>query len=165
MQQEKPSFETLLNYVSDGIESNIDLISKVIANNDANNGKDKDKNKSQYKPSPAEERDNKAKEQYRKEVNALRQEFKENNLTYEQWQKLVSLKYNKLKNITIKNFSDAWDILEFCLSVKSVLNIKDNDLPFMGVILAVPSSMKTAMLDCLDRISKHTTRIILLLRR
>ena len=36
--------------------------------------------------------------------------------------------------------------MEFCLSVKSILNIVDFTLPFMGVIL-IPSSMKTMVIE------------------
>jgi hypothetical protein len=37
--------------------------------------------------------------------------------------------------------------MEFCLSVKSIINIQDFTLPFMGVLIAAPSSMKTMVIQ------------------
>ncbi len=37
--------------------------------------------------------------------------------------------------------------MEFCLSVKSIINILDFTLPFMGVLVAAPSSMKTMIIQ------------------
>ncbi len=45
--------------------------------------------------------------------------------------------------------------MEFCLSVKSILNIQDFTLPFMGVLIAAPSSMKTMIIQ-LFRKYPHT---------
>lgn len=40
--------------------------------------------------------------------------------------------YKNLKKVTLKNLPNLWMGLEFALSVKSVLNIKGNTLPFIG---------------------------------
>ena len=40
-----------------------------------------------------------------------------------------------------------WQMLEFCLAVKSTQNIYDNDLPYMGLLLAKPSSLKTTVIE------------------
>jgi hypothetical protein len=68
-------------------------------------------------------------------------------LTYEQWQSNVSEKYNHLKKVVEKHYPEAWIFMEFCLSVKSILNIQEFTLPFMGVIVAPPSSMKTMVIQ------------------
>jgi hypothetical protein len=80
-------------------------------------------------------------------VDRLHRQFKSSNLTYLQWQEKVAAKYKILQDITSKHFPDAWEILEFTLSVKSILNMQGQETPFMGVLLAVPSSMKTAILE------------------
>ena len=97
--------------------------------------------------SPIELESEENKEKYYNQVNRLHKRFKASNLTYLQWQEKVAAKYKILRNVTIKHFPDAWEILEFSLSVKSILNMQGQDTPFMGVLLAVPSSMKTAILE------------------
>jgi hypothetical protein len=77
------------------------------------------------------------------EVTELRNK---NLLTYEQWQSNVTQKYNQLKKVIEKHYPEAWIFMEFCLSVKSILNIQEFTLPFMGVIVAPPSSMKTMVI-------------------
>lgn len=56
-------------------------------------------------------------------------------------------KYDNLKAVTLKNFPHLWPGLEFTLSVKSVINIKDNTLPFIGILLGPASSMKTLIIE------------------
>ncbi len=69
------------------------------------------------------------------------------NLSYKEWQLLVAQKYENLQRVVKKNFPEAWSLLEFCLAVKSILNIDGCTIPFMGVILAKPSSMKTLVIQ------------------
>jgi hypothetical protein len=64
-------------------------------------------------------------------------------------------KYNHLKEVTKKNMPHLWHGLEFALSVKTILNIKDNTLPFSGILLGPASSAKTVIVE-LFRGSKHT---------
>ena len=81
------------------------------------------------------------------DVNILRQRFNESGNPYAHWQSDVSDRYNKLRLVTIKHYAEAWSLLEFCLLVKSILNIEGITLPFMGVILAAPASMKTMIIQ------------------
>lgn len=76
-------------------------------------------------------------------------------ISFEEWQKTLQDKYENLRETTFKNFSDVWQAIEFTLSVKNVLHIKGNTLPFAGIILGRPSSSKTLALEML-RGSKHT---------
>lgn len=64
-------------------------------------------------------------------------------------------KYNHLKTVTLENIPNLWLGLEFALSVKSILNIKDCTLPFAGILLGPPSSLKTLIIECF-RGYKHT---------
>lgn len=55
--------------------------------------------------------------------------------------------YQNLKAVTLKNLPNLWMSLEFALSVKTVLNIKGNTLPFIGILLGPASSMKTLIIE------------------
>jgi uncharacterized protein YihD (DUF1040 family) len=101
-------------------------------------------NKSDYTNNP---REDEQKSNYLKRVTELKKERQETNFTYELWQVSVQEKYKKVRAITERNFPDAWPLLQFCLAVKSILNIDGCTLPFMGVILAIPSSMKTLVIQ------------------
>ena len=61
----------------------------------------------------------------------------------EQWQAELVEKYQKLYNVVQETLPNLWDSLEFEISVQKVLNIKDCTLPFAGIVLGRPSSMKT----------------------
>jgi hypothetical protein len=41
-------------------------------------------------------------------------------------------------------------LVDFELSIKKILNIEDITLPFMGIVFAAPSSLKTAFLNYLE---------------
>lgn len=69
--------------------------------------------------------------------------------TFEDWQKQLNEKYDTLRKTVIENFSDLWGTLEFTLSVKNILHIKKCTLPFGGIILGPPSSLKTLTLELL----------------
>lgn len=56
-------------------------------------------------------------------------------------------KHQQLFDVTMKNLPDLWLPLEFALSVKSILNIKGCTLPFGGILLGVPGSSKTAVIE------------------
>jgi DNA-binding transcriptional ArsR family regulator len=64
-------------------------------------------------------------------------------------------KYENLRKVTLENIPNLWIGLEFALSVKSILNIKDCTLPFAGILLGPPSSLKTLIIECF-RGYKHT---------
>ena len=56
-------------------------------------------------------------------------------------------RYNHLKEVVLKNIPKLWPALEFAISVKCVLNIKGNTLPFAGIILGPASSLKTVVIE------------------
>jgi hypothetical protein len=90
-----------------------------------------------------------------KDVIKQRNQWIESSLTYQQWQSKVYEKYEKLREVIQKHYPEAWAFMEFCLAVKSILNIQDFTLPFMGVLIAAPSSMKTMIIQ-LFRKYPHT---------
>ena len=50
-------------------------------------------------------------------------------------------------NVIQANLPNLWHSLEFELSVLKILNIKDCTLPFGGIVLGRPSSLKTAGIE------------------
>jgi hypothetical protein len=72
-----------------------------------------------------------------------------------EWQNEVSTKYKILEGMVNRIYADAWPIMQFVISVKTILNIKDNTLPFLGIIIAIPSSLKTTLMNFF-RIYNHT---------
>jgi hypothetical protein len=91
--------------------------------------------------------DDDAKSKYIDKVKEQRIKFKESGVTCEQWQSIVAEKYRNLCKVAVKHYPEAWNLIEFCLAVKSILNVEGFTLPFMGVILAQPSSMKTKVIQ------------------
>lgn len=65
----------------------------------------------------------------------------------EDWQVQLVSKYQNLKNVCNDNLPGLWDSLEFELSIQKILNIKDCTLPFVGIILGRPSSLKTVGIE------------------
>lgn len=63
------------------------------------------------------------------------------------WSEKTREKYNRLHDVVLDNLPGMWPILEFVLSVKSILNIKDCNLPFAGIVLGPPGSLKTATIQ------------------
>jgi hypothetical protein len=106
-----------------------------------------DNQKSNSKEGDENDPDRRSKKQFVDDVNNLREKFKESRTTYEQWQSIVADHYKKLKTVTKKHYPEAWPILEFCLSIKTILNVQNFTLPFMGIILAAPASMKTTIIQ------------------
>ena len=47
------------------------------------------------------------------------------------------------------NMATAWPALEFILSVKAIVHIKEITLPYIGIILGPPSGIKTLILELL----------------
>lgn len=97
------------------------------------------------------DQDNFAKQNYIHRVNEQRKKFKNSNVTYEQWQQVVAEKYGTLRKVVLQHHPEAWIFLEFSLAVKSILHIEGFTLPFMGVILAAPSSTKTLVIQLFKR--------------
>lgn len=67
----------------------------------------------------------------------------------------LQYRYKNLREVTLKNLPELWPALEFSLSVKTILNIKGLDLPFIGIILGPPASMKSVAVE-LFKGYKHT---------
>ena len=72
--------------------------------------------------------------------------------SYEELQR----RYQNLKAVTLKNFPSIWFGLEFALSIKTIINIKGINLPFIGILLGPPSSMKTFIVELFRKYDKYT---------
>jgi hypothetical protein len=75
--------------------------------------------------------------------------------SFEEWQTKLVEKYQNLYNVVQKNLPNLWHSLEFDLSIKNILHIKDYTLPFAGIVLGKPSSLKTVGIE-MFRKSRHT---------
>ncbi len=84
------------------------------------------------------------------EIQKLRQENPD--LTFEQWSTILIEKRIKFDDKVIEYFPDKLSLAEFELSIKTILNIEDINLPFMGIVFAVPSSLKTAFFEFLRKL-------------
>lgn len=69
------------------------------------------------------------------------------NCSIEQWRTTVQKKYNHLKTVADKQIPGLWLPLEFAISIRCILNIKNITLPFIGIILGPPSSLKSQAVD------------------
>ena len=78
---------------------------------------------------------------------------KEKFLSYDDWQIKLGEKYQNLRDKVNKLIPELWEPLEFALSVKSILNIKDCTLPFVGIILGPPGAVKTLTIELFRRYS------------
>ncbi|MGD1837439.1 MAG: hypothetical protein ACPKPY_05210, partial [Nitrososphaeraceae archaeon] len=67
--------------------------------------------------------------------------------SFENWQIKLGERYQKLQNKVNELIPGLWEPLEFALSVKSILNIKDCTLPFIGIILGPPGAVKTLTIE------------------
>jgi tetratricopeptide (TPR) repeat protein len=65
------------------------------------------------------------------------------------WSEKLLEKYEALRTTVSNNFPNLWTALEFALSVKTILNIRDCTLPFAGILLGPPSSLKTVVIELL----------------
>ena len=79
------------------------------------------------------------------EIPKLRQENP--NLSFEQWSNTLIEKRQILNDKINEYFPEISLELDFILSIKTILNIEDITLPFMGIVFAVPSSMKTKVIE------------------
>lgn len=68
-------------------------------------------------------------------------------ISVEQWQSGVLERYQILQKVVQENLPNLWPALEFSLSIKTILNIKDCTLPFAGILLGSPSSLKTVSIE------------------
>jgi hypothetical protein len=69
------------------------------------------------------------------------------NCSMEEWSATLQTKYNHLKTITEQNIPGLWLPLEFVISIKCILNIRNITLPIIGLILGPPSSLKSVAVN------------------
>jgi predicted transcriptional regulator len=72
---------------------------------------------------------------------------KKKDISYEEWQTKLVEKYQKLHDTVQEHLPNLWESLEFELSIQKILNIKDCTLPFAGIVLGRPSSLKTVGIE------------------
>jgi hypothetical protein len=72
-------------------------------------------------------------------------------ISEQEWQTNLVEKYQNLQEIVRLNLPNLWSGLEFVLSIKSILNIKDCTIPFAGILLGRPSSLKTVGIELLRK--------------
>jgi hypothetical protein len=76
-------------------------------------------------------------------------------VSFEEWYVKLIQHYENLQDIVDRNLPNLWHSLEFDLSILRILNIKECSLPFAGIVLGPPSSLKTVGLQ-LFRKAPHT---------
>ena len=111
---------------------------------DIANGKSKNNNTQQQTEEDEEELKIKEKKEIKKYINLvqqLREEYP--NITFEEWSNILLDKRMKFNNKVIEYYPDMPLLTDFELSIKTILNIEDITLPFMGIVFAVPSSLKS----------------------
>jgi predicted transcriptional regulator len=64
-------------------------------------------------------------------------------------------RYEHLKRVVLRNIPELWNGLEFAISVKTILNMKGNTLPFPGILLGPSGEAKTVIIR-MFRGYKHT---------
>lgn len=69
------------------------------------------------------------------------------NCSMEEWRATLLSKYEQLKSITEQNIPGLWLPLEFVISIKCILNIRNITLPVIGLILGPPSSLKSVAVN------------------
>jgi hypothetical protein len=99
----------------------------------------------------AENNGNSLKEKQKQE----QQQEEESELSYKEWSQELEEKYYTLQKEILNLIPELWEPVEFALSVSSILRIKNITLPFAGIILGPPSSLKTAAIE-LFRNTKDT---------
>lgn len=68
-------------------------------------------------------------------------------ISIEEWQSSLEHSLFDLKSTVDRNFPNLWETLEFALAIRNILHIKECTLPFSGIILGPPSSMKTLAIE------------------
>jgi hypothetical protein len=75
------------------------------------------------------------------------QEQNKVDVSIEQWHIKLKEKYQNLQQLVDKNLPNLWLSLELELSILRILNIQDCTLPFAGIVLGRPSSLKTVGIE------------------
>jgi hypothetical protein len=94
-------------------------------------------------------RDQEDKQKIIDEINKDRSDLGE--ISLEDWEKTRRKKFNSLRKTVRKNLPSIWLPLEFALSIKCIINISKHTLPFAGIVLGAPSTLKTASLIMLSK--------------
>jgi hypothetical protein len=76
-------------------------------------------------------------------------------ISFSEWSIKLVEKYSDLQKETLNLIPELWEPLEFALSVRSILRIKNITLPFGGIVLGPSSSLKSATVE-LFRNTKDT---------
>jgi len=74
------------------------------------------------------------------------------NWTFEEWNTILVEKYQNLNRLVNELIPELWMPLEFGLSINKILNIKDCTLPFAGILLGPPSSLKTVGIELFRKV-------------
>ena len=69
------------------------------------------------------------------------------NSTYDEWSDITREKYQNLYKLVNELIPELWTPLEFGVSIKTILNIKNCTLPFAGFLLGPPSSLKSQIVE------------------
>ena len=77
------------------------------------------------------------------------------NWIYDEWNAILLEKYQNLFKLVNELIPELWIPLEFAMSIQKILNIKDCSLPFAGILLGAPSSLKSRVVE-LFRFSKNS---------
>lgn len=72
-------------------------------------------------------------------------------ISLEEWEQIRMRKYQILEKTVKENLPSVWLPLEFTLSEKCILNVEDITLPFAGIVLGAPSTLKTVSLIMLNK--------------
>jgi hypothetical protein len=72
------------------------------------------------------------------------------NCTMDQWRTTLKAKYDALRLIADEKLPGLWLPLEFAISVRCILHIRNITLPFIAVILGPPSSLKSVAVDMFE---------------
>jgi hypothetical protein len=72
-------------------------------------------------------------------------------ISLEEWENTRKQKHAVLYNTVKQNLPSIWLPLEFSLSIKCIINIAKITLPFAGIVLGAPSTLKTASLIMLNK--------------
>jgi hypothetical protein len=68
-------------------------------------------------------------------------------ISADEWSAEIRNRYQKLYEIVKQKLPNLWHSLEFELSIQKILSIKECTLPFAGIVLGNPSSLKTVGIE------------------
>jgi hypothetical protein len=89
--------------------------------------------------------------QQQSDSNSAAQEQNKVDVSTEQWHVKLQEKYQNLQQLVNRNLPNLWLSLELELSILRILNIQDCTLPFAGIVLGRPSSLKTVGIELFRR--------------